>query len=120
MEVLVCGVNSYLGRASVSCLQEDGYNVHGLVRDIRLLSYNTPEPITADIAVVDLIKKGTEYENFSLSQLDLSFYFTQIPDLDDKIAIQYELLSLRHFILLSQRNGCNRIIYVGRTYDKNY
>ncbi|NGM61202.1 SDR family oxidoreductase [Sphingobacterium sp. SGG-5] len=118
MEVLVCGLNSYLGRASVSCLQEDGYNVHGLVRDVRLLSQHT-FPATADIVAVDLIKKGAAYTHFSLTQLDLSFYFTQIPDLDDKIAVQYELLSLRHFILLSQRNGCNRVIYVGRTYDKN-
>lgn len=119
MEVLVCGLNSYLGRASISCLQGDGYNVHGLVRDVDLLTYNTHLSITAAITAVDLIKKGVAYEHFSLSELDLSFYFTQIPDLDDSIAIQYELLSLRHFILLSQRNGCNRIIYVGRTYDRN-
>ncbi len=120
MEVLVCGLNSYLGRASVSCLHGDGYNVHGLVRDVRLLSYYIKTPVTANIVTVDLIKKGKAYEDFSLDRLDLSFYFTQIPDLDDNIAIQYELLSLRHFILLSQRNGCNRVIYVGRTYDKNY
>jgi len=119
MEVLVSGLNSYLGRASISYLQGDGYNVHGLSRDIGLLSYKIKVPVTAHIATVDLIKRGQAYESFNLTGLDLSFYFTQIPDLEDKIAIQYELLSLRHFILLSQRNGCNRVIYVGRTYDKH-
>src|SRR5690606_13321293 len=118
MEVLVSGLHSYLGRASVSYLPDDGYHVYGLSRDTRLLSYKTNIPITANITNVDLIRRGKAYEDFRLDTLDLSFYFTQIPDLDDTIAIRYELLCLRHFILLSQRNGCNRIIYVGRMYDK--
>lgn len=72
----------------------------------------------AAIFPVDLIKKGEAFDNFHIKDLDLSIYFAQIPDQRDELGDQYELLSLRNFIFLSQRDGCNRIIYVGRAHDK--
>lgn len=118
METLVSGLNSYLGSACMSFMPDNVNHVHGLVRDEQLFRKKITLPVTATISSMDLIRMGVNFETFTIPNLDLAIYFTQIPDLDDEIAIQYELLSLRNFIHLSQRNNCNRILYVGRLYDK--
>lgn len=120
MNLLLCGLNSYLGRAGLTYLSGGGYNVYGIVRDLDLLKRKMGESIDARLYSVDLIKKGEAFYRFGIEELDLSIYFAQIPNQRDELGVQYELLSLRNFIFLSQRNGCNRIVYVGRTYDKAY
>ncbi|MBE8723177.1 Rossmann-fold NAD(P)-binding domain-containing protein [Sphingobacterium pedocola] len=120
MDILVCGLNSYLGKACVSYMQDETCRIHGLVRDEVLFKKNMELPVRARISSVDLIRKGLDFDSFQAHDLKLAFYFTQIPDLDDKIAKNYELLSLRNFIHLSQKNSCNRIIYVGRLYDRSH
>lgn len=120
INLLLCGLNSYLGRAALLHLPDNEYRVFGVVRDIELLKGKVKEDINASVFSVDLIKKGEAFDCFHVGDLSLSIYFAQIPDQQDTIGIQYELLSLRNFVFLSQRDGCNRIIYVGRSYDKRY
>ncbi|MDR2283854.1 MAG: hypothetical protein LBE37_11620 [Sphingobacterium sp.] len=120
MNLLLCGLNSYLGRAGLTYLPGEGYHVHGVVRDLDLLKRKMETPVDATLHSVDLIKKERSFYSFSVEGIELSIYFAQIPNQRDELGVQYELLSLRNFVFLSQRNGCNRIIYVGRTSDKNY
>ncbi|MBL1408614.1 hypothetical protein [Sphingobacterium faecale] len=118
--LLLCGLNSYLGRAGLANMPGNGYKVFGIVRDVNLLKGKMDGDVNASLFSIDLIKKGKAFEDFHIEDLDLSVYFAQIPNQKDKLGVQYELVSLRNFICLSKRNGCNRIIYVGRTYDKSY
>lgn len=120
INVLICGLNSYLGRASLQYLPDSEFRVHGLVRDTKLLRSRVGKDIQASIYPVDLIRKGDDFDSFHIQNLDYSIYFGQIPDDRDRLGVKVELLSLRNFIFLSQRDGCNRIIYVGRSYHKSY
>lgn len=118
--LLLCGLNSYLGRAGLTYLTGEGYRVFGIVRDVGLLKRTMVEDVNATLFSIDLIKRKEAFDNFHVGDLGLSIYFAQIPNQKDQLGVQYELLALRNFIFLSQRNGCNRVIYVGRTYDKSY
>lgn len=120
MNLLLCGLNSYLGRAGLTYLPGKGYNIYGIARDVDLLKRKIGVTLDATLHSVDLIKKGNAFYSFSIEEVELSIYFSQIPNQRDQLGIQYELLSLRNFIFLSQRNGCNRIVYVGRNYNKIY
>lgn len=120
MNLLLCGLNSYLGRAALSFLPDAEHNVFGLVRDVDLLKRKVNTDINATVFSVDLIKKGKSFDDFHIQRLDLSIYFAQIPHQKDQLGIQYELLSLRNFIFLSQRNGCSRIVYIARAHDTGY
>ena len=120
MNLLLCGLNSYLGRSALSCLPDDEHRVFGLIRDVDLLKRNLDNNVNATIFSIDLIRKGKTFDDFHTEGLDLSIYFSQIPNQRDQLGVQYELLSLRNFIFLSQRDGCNRIVYVGGTHDQTY
>ncbi|MFZ4860677.1 hypothetical protein ACL9RF_00660 [Sphingobacterium sp. Mn56C] len=120
MKVLLCGLNFYLGRAALEYFQNSDNTVYGLVRDPTLLKDKMPEAIQTPIFPLDIIRQGFEFDFFKLPDLDIAFYFTQIPDLSDKIALHYEQLGLRNYINLIQRNGCNRIVYVCKSYAHTY
>ncbi|MFD2555667.1 Rossmann-fold NAD(P)-binding domain-containing protein [Sphingobacterium tabacisoli] len=118
--LLLCGLNSYLGRAGLTYLPGEGYRIHGIARDLNLLKGRMGTSIDATLHSVDLIKKERSFYGFNVEGIELSIYFAQIPNQRDELGVQYELLSLRNFIFLSQRNGCNRIVYVSRTSDRTY
>ncbi len=120
MNLLLCGLNSYLGRAGLAYLPDDKHSVFGIARDVGLLKEKMGAGINATLYSVDLIKKGVAYDSFNIEGLNLSIYFAQIPNQKDQLGVQYELLSLRNFIFLSRQNGCDRIVYVGRAHDKGY
>lgn len=120
MNLLLCGLNSYLGRAALSFLPDAEHRVFGLVRDIDLLKRKVGADLNTTVFSVDLIKKGKAFDDLRIQGLDLSIYFAQISNQKDNLGVQYELLSLRNFIFLSKRNGCNRIVYVARARDNGY
>lgn len=120
MNVFVCGLNSYLGRASASCLQDHNFKVYGIVRDVKLFQQRIDLPVNAVIFPFDIVKDVSSYQTLALPQVDLAIYFTQIPDLEDDIGVEYEILSLRNFIFLCQKKDCNRILYIGRSYERHY
>lgn len=120
MNILVCGLNSYLGKSSLIYLQDDNNLVHGLVRDADLLTKKINGTINAQLHNVDIVRYNPDRINFSLPPCEVAFYFTQSPELFDSIGANYELLSLRNFVQFSKQNACNRIVYIGTIYDRSY
>lgn len=120
MNVITCGLNSYLGKASLHYLHDENFNVHGLVRDQNLLKSKLKILTQARLYNYDIVRYSPHSINLALPICELAFYFTQTPDLNDAVGANYELLSIRNFIQFSKRNHCNRIIYVGTIYDRKY
>ncbi|AIM36290.1 hypothetical protein KO02_05945 [Sphingobacterium sp. ML3W] len=120
MEVLITGLNTYLGRRAVSHLNSDEFRVTGLVRNLPLFNKRILEPVTAKLLEIDLFKTHRTPMNFSIKKLQLGVYFTQVPGLNDALNMQMELISLRNFIQLCQDNGCDRVIYIARLMDSSY
>ena len=56
MEVLITGLNTYLGRRAVSHLNSEEFRVTGLVRNLELFNKRLNEPVTADLIEIDLFK----------------------------------------------------------------
>jgi len=117
MEVLVSGLNTYLGRRAASRLANEKMQVTGLVRNINLFKQRTFEPLSARLIQVDLLKKTDALQAFSMEGLELAFYFTQVPDLSDRLNLKLELMALKNYIELVRRNKCIRIVYVARLMD---
>lgn len=120
MVSLVCGLNTYLGRASVTFLGSTEFEVIGLVRDLSLLKRNFYGDQNADIREFDLFRNSKSLDSLSLPPVDFAFYFTQIPDISDPIGLSYELISLRNYIALLKHHKINRVVYIGKAYDKKY
>lgn len=120
MEVLISGLNSYLGRAAVCLLNTPDFKVTALTRNINLLNKLVPEPVTARLKEVDLLRKSQSHEHVYVPNLAVAFYFTQVVDLSDDIHLRMELLTLNNFLEIVKRNGCNRIIYLARLMDRPY
>lgn len=120
MNILVCGLNSYLGKSSLIYLQDDHNLVHGIVRDANLLTKKIKGKVNAQLHNLDVIRYNPDKVTFTLPQCEVAFYFTQSSELYDPVGANYELLSLRNFIQFSQRNACNRIVYIGTIYDRKY
>lgn len=120
MNILVCGLNSYLGISSLIYLQDDNNLVHGLVRDADLLTKKINGTLNAQLHNLDIVRYNPDRINFSLPPCEVAFYFTQSPELFDSIGAHYELLSLRNFVQFSKQNACNRIVYIATIYDRSY
>lgn len=120
MNILVCGLNTYLGKSSLSYLPNDTNKVHGIVRDGNLLTKNLIQPIDVELHNLDVIRYEPNNISFTLPACEVAFYFTQSTELYNSVGANYELLSIRNFIQFSQKNHCNRIVYVGTIYDRKY
>lgn len=120
MNIVVCGLNSYLGKASLHYLVNDSFQVHGLVRDQELLISKLKAPTSAKLYNVDIVRYNPYGLNITIPDCKVAFYFTQTPELYDIVGANYELLSIRNFIHFAKRNNCNRIVYVGTIYDRRY
>ena len=120
MNVIVCGLNSYLGNASLKYLPNDNFNVYGIVRDQEIVLNKLIIKTKAKLFNLDLIRDNTRLMNIQLPPCGVSFYFTQTPELNDIVGANYELLSIRNFIAFSKSQNCNRIVYVGTIYDRKH
>lgn len=121
MEVLLSGLNSYLGRRAVGHLNRDDFHVHGIVRDLSLFKSRMIEEPTASLAQVDLLRRGERYETFRIgSGVGLSIYISHVPTLGEMVNLNLELITLKNFIELVKVNQCNRLIYIARLMDKPY
>ncbi|WDF69862.1 hypothetical protein PQ465_05665 [Sphingobacterium oryzagri] len=117
MDILISGLNNYVGRRSVSLMGDDKFNVFAITRNIRLFEKRVFEPVRAKIFEVDLIK-GSAGLNLPIPTIHAAFYFTQVPTLNDIVNLNLELLCLQNFIHILQERKCNRVIYVARLMDK--
>lgn len=121
MEVLLSGLNSYLGNRAMSHLNRKGFHVHGIARDLDLLKSRLLEPATGSLSIVDLLRKGKSYDSFEVKGgIDLAIYITHVPTLAEKINLNLELITLKNFIQLAIKNHCQRIIYIARLMDKPF
>lgn len=118
MNILISGLNNYVGRRCVSLMADEGFRVFAITRNRKLFQERMSEPLHAEVFEVDLLKGGEE-SGVHISNLETSFYFTQVPTLDDFVNLKAELLCLRNFIHLIKRMNCNRLIYVARLMDKS-
>lgn len=120
MEVLVSGLNSYVGRRAASHLEAEDFRVHGLIRDIDFFRAKSFEPITANLFSLDLLKTDAHYCSFKIDNIDMGIYFIQSPYFGDLISLQVELTRLKNFISLLRRNLCHRILFIARLMDTSY
>ena len=121
MEVLLSGLNSYLGNRAMGNLSREDFNVHGIARDLDLFKSKVFESITATLDKVDLLRKGKEFDGFSIdSGIGLSIYITHVPTLGELVNLNLELITLKNFIELTKRNGGRRIVYIARLMDKPF
>lgn len=121
MEVLISGLNSYLGKRAISHLHKEDFHVHGIVRDLDLFKSKISEKPTATLNKVDLLRKGSEYEDFNIDKgLDLAIYITHVPELGEMVNLNMEVITLNNFIELTKRNGGKRILYIARLMDKPF
>ena len=121
MEVLLSGLNSYLGKRAMSNLSREDYNVHGIVRDLDLFKSKVFETVTATLDKVDLLRRGKEFEAYKIeSGVGLSIYITHVPTLGELVNLNLELITLKNFIELTKLNGGKRIVYIARLMDKPF
>lgn len=121
MEVLLSGLNTYLGRRAMGNLAQENFNVHGIVRDINLFNSTMIEKSTAVVEEVDLLRKGDKFEHFEIKNgLELAIFITHIPSLGEYVNLNLEIITLKNFIQLIRRNNCQRIIYIARLIDKPF
>lgn len=117
MDILISGLNNYVGRRCTSLMADEGFRLFAITRNRKLFEERMSEPIRAQIFEVDLLKGEISGDN-GLPHIDASFYFTQVPTLDDMINLRVELLCLRNFIHLIKRLNCNRLVYVAKLMDR--
>src|SRR5690606_1394956 len=110
MEVLISGLNSYLGRRAAGHLNREDFHVHGIVRDLTLFKSSMFEEPTASLDKVDLLRKGAEYDAFRIgSGVGLAIYISHVPSLGEIVNLNLELVTLKNFIELAKANQCRRL-----------
>ncbi|WP_437921638.1 hypothetical protein [Sphingobacterium sp. LRF_L2] len=117
MNILISGLNNYVGRRSVSLMADEHFQVFAVTRNLKLFQRRLFEPSRAEVFELDLIK-GEEGDPLPLPELSAAYYFTQVPTLADIVNLKLELLCLRNFIRIVKKRQCVRIIYVARLTDK--
>ncbi|WP_270089799.1 SDR family oxidoreductase [Sphingobacterium sp. SYP-B4668] len=119
-EVLICGLNNYLGRRAVAHFANDELNVTAITRNTTLFFSRMKEPPTAKLYTIDLVRRTGDFDSFKIINLEAAFYFAQAPTLNDTVNIKLEILALKNYIELVKRQGCWRIVYVARLMDRMY
>lgn len=120
MNILVCGLNSYLGKACLQHLASEETHIHGIIRDQSLLKSKLNFQTKAHLYDFDFVRYNTNGIELQIPQVDFAIYFTQTPELNDVVGANYELLSIRNYIQFCLRNNCRRIVYLGTLYDKKH
>ncbi len=117
MDILISGLNNYVGRRCASLMADEDFRLFAITRNRKLFEERMSEPIHAQIFEIDLLKEDI-VDGKGLPYIDASFYFAQVPALDDMVNVRVELLCLRNFIRLMKYLKCNRLIYVARLMDR--
>lgn len=117
MNILISGLNNYVGRRCASLMADENFRVFAITRNRELFLERMFEPLHAQVFEVDLLKDD-QGGGMRISNLEATFYFTQVPTLDDLVNLRVELLCLRNFIHLIKGMDCNRLVYVARLMDK--
>ncbi|MBD1431410.1 hypothetical protein H8B06_01110 [Sphingobacterium sp. DN00404] len=118
MDILISGLNNYVGRRCTSLMADGDFRLFAITRNRKLFEERMSEPIHAQVFEIDLLKEDV-VDGKGLPYIDASFYFTQVPALDDSVNVRVELLCLRNFIRLMKYLKCNRLIYVARLMDRH-
>ena len=119
MDILICGINNYVGRRCTSLMADEDFQIFALTRSQSLFRSRMFDPIKAQLLEVDLLK-GECPDDQQLPTIEAALYFTQVPALDDNVNVQLELLCLRNFIRLIQQTNCNRLIYIARLMNRRF
>ena len=117
MDILISGLNNYVGRRCASLMADGDFRLFAITRNRKLFEERMAEPVHAQVFEVDLLKEGV-VDGQGLPPVNASFYFTQVPALDDIVNVRMELLYLRNFIRLIKYLKCNRLVYVARLTDR--
>ncbi|MFD2969781.1 Rossmann-fold NAD(P)-binding domain-containing protein [Sphingobacterium bambusae] len=117
MDILISGLNNYVGRRSISLMADDKMNVFAITRNLKLFEKRVFEPVRATLLEVDLIKGDVDVD-LPIPAVQAAFYFTQVPTLNDIVNLKLELLCLRNFIHILKKKHCTRLVYVARLMDK--
>ncbi|KGE13563.1 hypothetical protein [Sphingobacterium deserti] len=117
MDILISGLNNYVGQRSVSLMADEETNVYAITRNIKLFEKRLFEPVRAKLYEADLLKTEVEAD-LPIPKIDAAFYFTQVPTLHDIVNLKMELLFLRNFIHILKTKNCSRLVYVARLIDK--
>lgn len=110
MNILLTGVNNYLGQELVSFFLEKEYTVTCLIRS-ETLFYNSKKS-EKNLATIqgDLIRE--KYSRNFPDNLDVAFYFSYYIAERGDIYQELELLSLQNYIKKARRVNCSHLIYV--------
>ena len=118
MDILISGLNNYVGRRCISNMADEQIHVYAITRNQKLLEKRLTEPMRATLATVDLMRGGSS-SALVIPNLQAAFYFTQVPTLNDPLNLNLEILCLRNYIHLLATYNCRRLIYVARLMDKS-
>lgn len=118
MNVLISGLKNYVGERSVSLMGGDSFHVFALTSNVTLFKRRFSGQVNAELYEADLIKNVFDF-NIELPDLDVAYYFVQVPTLGDGLNVKMELLSLRNFIKYFKKFNCSRLVYVANMSDKS-
>ncbi|MGO1243660.1 MAG: hypothetical protein ACTJHT_02230 [Sphingobacterium sp.] len=117
MNVLISGLNNYVGRRSLSLFADENFGVFAVTRNLKLFEKRMFEPMHGTVYEGDLIKGVRDFP-LNAHELKAGIYYTQVPTLYDEVNLKLEVISLRNFIQLLQQNSCQRVVYVARLVDR--
>lgn len=110
MNILLTGVNNYLGQELVSFFINQEYNVTCLVRSESLFYSKKKTQKNLSTIQGDLIRE--KYSKSFPDDLDVAFYFSYYIAEGGDIYQELELLSLQNYIKKARRVNCSHLIYV--------
>lgn len=120
MNVLISGINNYVGRRCAGLMADEDCHLFAITRNKELLEERISEPLRAKIVELDLLKEDAVLGAVGLPRFDASFYFAQAPTVDDPVNAGVELLCLRNFVHLIRKLQCNRLVYVAKLMDRKF
>jgi len=109
MNVLLTGINTYLGKNLSLFFLEKKYQLTCLVRNEKFLE-NERENVNLSIIQGDLIRE--KYSSDFPNDLDVAFYFSYYIAEQGDIYQDLELLSIQNYIKKARRVNCAHLIYV--------
>src|SRR5690606_16858244 len=110
MNVLLTGINNYLGKELTFFFLEKEYKVTCLVRSETLLLKDEKADKNLSVIRGDLIRE--KYSGSFPDDLDVAFYFSYYVAEQGDIYQQLEILSLQNYIKKARRVNCPHLVYV--------
>lgn len=110
MNILLTGINNYLGKKLASSFLEEGHQVACLVRSETLFLKNTENNPNLSMIRGDLIRE--KYSVDFPDNLDVAYYFSLYAVEQADIYQELELLALQNYIKKLRRVNCTHLVYV--------